>query len=97
MQINKLNSVHLICANMNALVLPRLIFTLSDLKWIKVLLICLQANFDIFPGWLLKVTLKNPAYLLMLLVNPDVQTGSGTLRFLSFILTPDQLIVLYST
>lgn len=32
MQINKLNSVHLICANMNALVLLRLIFTLIKLS-----------------------------------------------------------------
>ena len=39
MQINKLNSLHLICANMNALVLPRLIFILSYLKWIKVLFV----------------------------------------------------------
>ena len=39
MQINKLNNVHLICANMNALVLRRLIFTLSYLKWIKVLFV----------------------------------------------------------
>lgn len=92
MQINKLNSLHLICANMNALVLPRLIFILSYLKWIKVLLVYKLILKYSQAGY--QSDIKKSSIITDVNSKPRCLNRMWNIKILSFILTPDQLIVL---
>ena len=92
MQINKLNSLHLICANMNALVLPRLIFILSYLKWIKVLFVYKLILKYSQAGY--QSDIKKSSIITDVNSKPRSLNRMWNIKILSFILTPDQLIVL---
>ena len=93
MQINKLNSVHLICANMNALVLLRLIFTLSYLKRIKVLLFVYKLILKYSQAGY-QSGIKKSSIITDVSSKPRCLNRMWNIKIFSFILTPDQLIVL---